>query len=134
MFYRLNEDGNAVVFEDGGTVVTQIRGTRIGSIIYPIGSGMSTRYNHPGGIVLTVEDAERIGVEKEDRMTKPIKHFQKYTPEQRASLAASFRMGHRQKESVGEVFWTHPDVPGIAFPTRKRALLAAEALQAPQED
>jgi hypothetical protein len=52
----------------------------------------------------------------------PVKHFQPYTSEQRADRAASHRLHYRQKQSAGEVFWTHPAVPGIAFPTRIAAL------------
>lgn len=59
-------------------------------------------------------------------MDKPVKHFQKYSSEDRANRAASHRMHFRQKQAVGEFFWTHPFVPGIAFPTRKAALKAAE--------
>lgn len=40
-------------------------------------------------------------------------------------MQASHRLGYRQRQSLGTVFWTHPDAPGIAFPTRKAALKAA---------
>jgi hypothetical protein len=40
-------------------------------------------------------------------------------------MQASHRLGFRQKQSIGESFWTHPAVPGIAFRTRKAALQAA---------
>jgi hypothetical protein len=56
---------------------------------------------------------------------KCIRCFHKYSSEQRADLAANFRAGHQQRRSMGEFFWTHPEVPGIAFPTRKRAAQAA---------
>lgn len=60
MFYRLNSDGNAVLFEDSGEQVT-----RIDANVYPVGSNCSARYEHPEGIVLTVEDAEKLGIVKE---------------------------------------------------------------------
>jgi hypothetical protein len=50
-----------------------------------------------------------------------VRYFQRYTSEQRASLAASHRAGHRQRTSVGSYFYAHPDVPGLAFSTRYRA-------------
>jgi hypothetical protein len=50
-----------------------------------------------------------------------VRNFQPYTSEQRANHAASFRLGFRKRQSVGEIFWTHPAVPNIAFPTRKAA-------------
>lgn len=57
--------------------------------------------------------------------------FQRYTHDQRANHAASHRLGHRQRKAVGEYFYVHPDVPGLAFPTRDRAARAGlEAVQA----
>lgn len=55
----------------------------------------------------------------------PVKHFQRYTSEQRADLMASHRLTKNQRTSVGEVFWTSDAAPGIAFPTRKAALRAS---------
>ena len=61
-FYRKNDDGNAVVlhFEDGSEV------TRIDANVYPVGSELSARYEHPEGIVLTVADAKKIGIQSEN--------------------------------------------------------------------
>lgn len=53
-----------------------------------------------------------------------VRHFQRYSAEQRANLAASHRAGPRQRTAVGEHFYTHPAVRGIAFPTRDRAARA----------
>lgn len=55
---------------------------------------------------------------------KVIRCFHAYSSEQRANHAASFRLGHRQRVATGEFFYVHPDVPNIAFPTRKAAALA----------
>ena len=60
MFYRTNTDGNAVILNDNGTAVT-----RIDADVYPVGSDLSARYEHPEGIVLTVADAQKIGIETE---------------------------------------------------------------------
>lgn len=54
-----------------------------------------------------------------------VKGFHKYTSEQRATHAASNRLGYQKRVSVGEVFWTHPDLPGVCYPTRKEAATAA---------
>lgn len=54
-----------------------------------------------------------------------VRCFQKYTHEERANHAASHRLGYRQRGSTGQFYWTHNLVPGIAFPTRKAARLAA---------
>jgi hypothetical protein len=43
---------------------------------------------------------------------------------ERATRAASFRLGHRQKESIGEYFWCDDRVPGIAFKTRQECMSA----------
>lgn len=53
-----------------------------------------------------------------------VRCFHAYDSETRANHAASFRLGHRQRESLGEFFYTHPDVPNRAFPTCKAAALA----------
>jgi hypothetical protein len=58
---------------------------------------------------------------------KVVRNLQRYTSEQRADRAASHRMGHRQRESTGEYFYSHPAIPGIAYPTRTAA--AQEALR-----
>jgi hypothetical protein len=55
---------------------------------------------------------------------KVIRHFQKYSHEQRADLAANFRAGYQQRRAVGEFFYSHPAVPNRAFPTRGAAARA----------
>ena len=59
-----------------------------------------------------------------------LRGFQPYTSEQRANHAASHRLGHRQREAVGEAFYTHPDIPNRAFPSRRAAAEAGVALSA----
>ncbi len=54
-----------------------------------------------------------------------VRHFQHFTSEQRADRAASHRLGHRQRQAVGETFFSHPAVPGRAFTTRRQAAQAA---------
>lgn len=56
-----------------------------------------------------------------------VRGFQRFDHNQRAGMMASHRLGFRQRERVGEAFWTHPLMPGLAFPTRIRALRAALA-------
>ena len=48
---------------------------------------------------------------------KPIRCFQRYTAEQRACHAASFRLGPVQRERVGEYCYVHPLRPNIASPS-----------------
>jgi len=61
MFYRVNENGDAVILlaESGEAV------TKIDANVYPVGSSLSARYEHADGIVLTVADAESIGIQCE---------------------------------------------------------------------
>ena len=59
MFYRI-ENGNARILHESGEMVT-----RIDTNVYPIDSSLSARYEHPEGIVLTVEDAEKLGITAE---------------------------------------------------------------------
>lgn len=54
--------------------------------------------------------------------------FERYTSEQRANHAASFRLGRRQREAVGEHYYVHEMVPDIAFPTAKMATTRAYAV------
>lgn len=54
-----------------------------------------------------------------------VRMLQRYSPEQRADRASSFRLGHRQHMAVGEYFYVHPDVPGRAYSTRTAAAKAA---------
>lgn len=55
------------------------------------------------------------------------RHFQRYTSTQRANRAASHRLGPRQRQAVGEHFYTHPAVPGRGYSSRRAAALAAVA-------
>ena len=57
MFYRINDEGNAAIFEDEGDAAT-----RFDANVYPVGSQTSVRYEHPNGIVLTVDDAKKCGI------------------------------------------------------------------------
>ncbi len=62
MFYRINDEGSAaILYTEDGTEVTRIDAT-----VYPVGSELSARYEQPAGIVLTIEDAQRLGLHAED--------------------------------------------------------------------
>lgn len=61
LFGRLRKDGNIAVFHEDGYVAT-----RLDANVYPVGSTLSARYDHPQGIVLTPFDAQRLGLEMED--------------------------------------------------------------------
>lgn len=54
-----------------------------------------------------------------------VRGFQRYSSETRANMQASHRLGFRQKEAIGEAFWTHPFCPGVCFPTKSAAYRAA---------
>lgn len=56
-----------------------------------------------------------------------VRCFHAFTSEQRANLAASHRLGHRQRAAIGQFFYVHPGFPGTAFATRKAAVMAALA-------
>ncbi|MCK5450233.1 MAG: hypothetical protein KAI70_00555 [Candidatus Omnitrophica bacterium] len=64
MFYRKNSVGNAVIFENDGSVATRIMQSK--HCVYPVGSNMSTKYEHPVGVVLSVEDAQKLGILEEN--------------------------------------------------------------------
>jgi hypothetical protein len=64
MFYRIDENGNARIFENDGSIVTRIDDPDA-NVVYPVGSNCSARYEHPEGITLTIEDAQKLGIEVE---------------------------------------------------------------------
>ena len=55
--------------------------------------------------------------------TKPkaTRLMERYSSEQRAERAASQRMGHRQRQAVGEFFYMNHLEPNSAYPTAKQA-------------
>lgn len=54
----MTESGNvAILYSDSGEEVT-----RIDANVYPVDSDLSARYEHPGGIILTVEDAKSLSI------------------------------------------------------------------------
>ncbi len=55
--------------------------------------------------------------------------FLRHSPEVRANLAASHRVGHRQRTEVGQYVYTHPARPGMSFPSRRLAAQAAADAQ-----
>ena len=59
LFYRL-KNGNAQIFESDGSVAT-----RIDANVYPVGSQLSAKYEHPRGIILTIADAKKLGIPEE---------------------------------------------------------------------
>ena len=60
LIYRLNAEGDAVVLHRHSlTPCMRLNGVRG---LYPVGSRLSVEYEHPAGIVLRVEDAERLGL------------------------------------------------------------------------
>ena len=66
LFYRLDSAGNAVILdEDGGYQCTRIPESDGGCSVYPVGSGLSCAYEHVNGIVLTVSDAQKLGINPE---------------------------------------------------------------------
>ena len=62
LFGRTNENGNVDVFYAvDGTAATQVDTDNL----YPVGSSLSSRYEHADGIEITAKDASRIGLEIE---------------------------------------------------------------------
>lgn len=59
-FGRITEAGDVAVFHEDGSVAT-----RLDANVYPVGSKVSARYEHPQGITLTRADAQKLGIELE---------------------------------------------------------------------
>lgn len=67
MYGRLNNDGSvSVLYEASGEPVTRLDHT-----VYPVGSLLSARYEHARGIVLTEQDARKIGLDIDDSACQP---------------------------------------------------------------
>lgn len=63
IFYRFDEQENCRLFyRDSGEVVTRLY---IGSDVYPVGSNLTTCYEHPAGIVLDAADIRRLQIPDE---------------------------------------------------------------------
>jgi len=60
-FGRKNSDGNIDVLE----VESGLGANRLDANVYPVGSSLSARYDHPEGITLSPEDAAKLGIEVE---------------------------------------------------------------------
>jgi hypothetical protein len=58
MIARKNENGNYTILDEEGFPVT-----RIDANVYPVGSELSAKYEHPEGIELTLEDVEKLNIE-----------------------------------------------------------------------
>lgn len=56
-----------------------------------------------------------------------VRCFQHYTSNQRADMASSHRLTPKRRQAIGEYFYTHPMLPGVAYPTAKAATKAAFA-------
>jgi len=53
-----------------------------------------------------------------------IRCYHRFSPETRVNLATS-RTGYKRRQATGEYYYTHPQVPGLAFPTAKAATTEA---------
>ena len=61
-FGRIDTDGNVIVLHESGERATRL--ARPG--VYPVGSNLGARYEHPEGIIITRDDANKIGLRIED--------------------------------------------------------------------
>lgn len=60
LFYRLNENGNAEIYNSDGTVCERFEENI--PCVYPVDSNLSAYYEHNDGIVLTIDDAKKCGI------------------------------------------------------------------------
>ena len=65
LFGRIDDNGNVRILyiEDGDTVTTIETDVRH---VYPIDSGLSTNHEHAEGIVLSLADTKKLGIEIEE--------------------------------------------------------------------
>ena len=62
IFGRNINEGIQILHAEDGYPVTRIPGAHT---VYPVGSSLSCEWEHPEGIVLSQEDAEKLGIEIE---------------------------------------------------------------------
>lgn len=62
-----------------------------------------------------------------------VRNFQRFDGQARADHAASHRLGFRQRQRIGEFFYTASNIDGRAFPTRKAAVIASTHSQEPKQ-
>ncbi|TVL53722.1 hypothetical protein AYI98_00825 [Shewanella algae] len=66
IFGRIDENGNVIVlWAEDGEAVCRFEEDEM-PIVYPVDSGLSCYYEHAEGIVISREDAEKIGIEIEE--------------------------------------------------------------------
>ena len=59
-------------------------------------------------------------------MRRVVRHLHRYSVDERTTLAtAAQSVGYRRRQAMGEYFYSHPDVPGIAYRRRSDAAIAA---------
>jgi len=61
MFARKLENGNYAILDDEGHPIARIE-TSQAFVVYPIGSNLSTNYEHPEGIILEKADVKKLGI------------------------------------------------------------------------
>lgn len=62
IFARKNKQGNyAILWAETGEPIT-----RLDANVYPVGSELSARHEHPRGIILTHDDVVKLGISTED--------------------------------------------------------------------
>ena len=61
-FGRINENGNVDVFNNDGDSATRLDI----HTLYPVGSSLSTSYEHCDGIELSISDFNKTGIELEN--------------------------------------------------------------------
>lgn len=61
-FGRKSKKGIAIFHVEDGEPVTRLSGHHT---VYPVGSSLSADWEHPEGVILHPEDAQRLGIEIE---------------------------------------------------------------------
>ena len=60
LFYRIDKNNNAVIFNEGGTNFERFEDSMC--LVYPVNSGLSCYYEHNDGIILTIGDTKKCGI------------------------------------------------------------------------
>lgn len=59
------------------------------------------------------------------RAEPAVRHWHKYDVNQRTEVASSHRQGFRQRQAIGEFWYSHPRIPDRAYDTAKQATVRA---------
>ena len=82
---------------------------------------MSQHESHTTAVISSALFGGALDYKQFRKLFPATRNFDKFTAEQCANHASSHKMGFRQRQAVGQFFYTHKLCPSIAFDTAQQA-------------